>query len=373
MDIRNCIAELLSLHDCVIIPGFGGFIGNYSPAHIDPVHHSFQPPSKKLLFNINLKQNDGLLANTVSASFGTSYLDACQLIDDFAEECRLALKSGKSFVIPDVGRLYSGREGNVQFEQDKKTNLLPEAFGLTPFISPPISRNTSMMSRDRNLVSAGAAPSGKKVSFPRSLKWAAILALPIGVAALIGVTQYDKSQNGPDSSAGILSSVFSRFSSTSLVEKREAPQTAPDSQVQFDGAPSAFEQQGSNQEMADLNREPAVNRAAEKVLSEPVYAENNQNLTTGNETSPESSSENIVSAGTEEAFVIIVGAFRLKDNAERYVAELKESGTQASLYDRSKTGLYRVTIGTFSQREEAMQLLNSAKTGDFSGAWLLKK
>ena len=72
MDIRNCIAELLSAHDCVIIPGLGGFIGNYSPARIDPVHHAFQPPFKKLLFNINLKQNDGLLANAVADSYGTA-------------------------------------------------------------------------------------------------------------------------------------------------------------------------------------------------------------------------------------------------------------------------------------------------------------
>jgi cell division septation protein DedD len=68
-----------------------------------------------------------------------------------------------------------------------------------------------------------------------------------------------------------------------------------------------------------------------------------------------------------------VGAFRSKENADKYIAELKESGTQAFVYDRSKSGLFRVTIGAFSQREEALQLLSSAKSGDFSGAWLLSK
>ena len=93
MDIRSCISELLSVHDCVIIPGLGGFIGNYAPARIDPVYHAFQPPFKKILFNVNLKQNDGLLASAVADSLGTSYQDSCNLIEQFTEECRQALQS----------------------------------------------------------------------------------------------------------------------------------------------------------------------------------------------------------------------------------------------------------------------------------------
>ncbi len=369
MDIRNCIAELLSVHDCVIIPGFGGFIGNYSPARIDPVHHSFQPPAKKLLFNINLKQNDGLLANTVAASLGTSYMDACKLIEDFAEECRHALRTGKSFVIPEVGRLFSGREGNIQFEQDKMTNLLPDAFGLTPFISPPISRNGSIINRDRNVVSSGMSSGGKKLSLPRSLKWAAILALPIGVAALIGVTQYDNNTSNTGNNASILSSVFSRFSSASLVEKKEAPQTPPEPQFQYEQVPSAFEQQTSDDLPLNTDESLTTKEPVEQALSEPTTAETNGSTTTL-EAPVEKHTKTI---GTEDSFVIIVGAFRSKENAGKYIAELKVKGTEASVFDRSKSGLFRVTIGTFSQREEAMQLLSSAKSGEFAGAWLLSK
>ena len=370
MDIRICIAELLSVHDCVIIPGFGGFIGNYSPARIDPVHHSFQPPAKKLLFNINLKQNDGLLANAVVAAFGTSYLDACKQIDVFIEECRHSLKTGKSFVIPEVGRLFSGREGNIQFEQDKMANLLPDAYGLTSFISPPISRNPSMMSLDRNVTSSAITPGGRKVAFPRSLKWAAILALPIGLAALIGVTQYDRTQSNNTNDAGILSSVISRFSSASLVEKKEAPQTPPEPQFQYDQVPSAFEQPGSSEEPVTLDTDLSTDGQASNNLAEPNTNESNYGAITGMEPAPERAANSVV---TDNSYVIIVGAFRSKENADKYIAELKESGTQAFVYDRSKSGLFRVTIGAFSQREEAMQLLSSAKSGDFSGAWLLSK
>jgi cell division septation protein DedD len=205
--------------------------------------------------------------------------------------------------------------------------------------------------------------------FPRSLKWAAILALPIGVAALIGVTQYDKSNSGPANNAGILSSVFSRFSAASLVEKKEAPQTAPEPQFQYDQVPSAFEQ-ASTDILTNPGEEPVTAQPGEQTLTEPVLTESNLNANSNMEPVAEKPAK---AARTDDSFVIIVGAFRSKQNAENYVEELKEKGTQASVFDRSKSGLFRVTIGTFSQREEAMQLLSSAKSGDFSGAWLLAK
>lgn len=365
MDIRNCISELLVLHDCVIIPGFGGFIGNYSPARIDPVHHSFLPPGKKLLFNVNLKQNDGLLANSVAATCGVSYADACRMIDEMADECRHTLKSGKSYAIPGVGRLSQGHEGNLQFEQDKTVNLLPDAFGLTSFISPPVSRTNLPVRPVRTAQIPELISEPRKTPFSRSLKWAAMLAIPVGAAAIIGVTQFDKIKSSQVSNAGILSSVFSRFSSTSLVEKKEAPANAPDTFYQQDPAPSVFDNP-----VAD----PSYNE------SEPMSNNTGTDQIQGATMDPNTSvnAEPMLEAVTSTAssgdpFAIIVGAFKAKENAEKYVTELKQKGTTASIFDRSKGGLYRVTIGSFAIREEAEQLLSSAKSGDFSGAWLLAK
>ncbi|MDD4602268.1 MAG: SPOR domain-containing protein [Bacteroidales bacterium] len=346
MNLSVCISELLAVHDCVIIPGFGGFIGNYSPARIDPVHHSFQPPSKKLLFNINLKQNDGLLANYVATYNGISYTDACLIIDEFTETCRHQLKTAKSFVIPNVGRLFSGHEGNVQFEQDKKCNLLPDAYGLTSFISPPISRNTHGLKIDLESFPYNKIAPDKRWMYSRPLKWAAMLAIPIGFATMLGIAQFDKMKTGEADNAGILSSVFSRFSSTSsLVEKKTAPENHPESLSEFQSTPSIFDQ-------APVV-EDKVQPSEEEIQTQPA--------------------ETQTSIQQDDAFAIIVGAFRSKENAQKYISELLRNGTQASIYDRSKTGLYRVTIGTFSQREEALQLLSSSKSGSFCNAWLLTK
>lgn len=321
-DISSCIAELLSLHDCVIIPGLGGFIGNYSPARIDQVHHIFHPPTKSILFNINLKQNDGLLANAVASSSGTSYADACMQIDHFAENCRATLNAGNPFLISLVGQLIPGREGIIHFEQDQLSNLLPDAFGLTQFISPPVLRNPVPLVHPPRSVHGMTRP-GNRYSLYRTLKRVAVIALLIGTAAVIGLTQYDKISANFANNAGILTSVYSRFSSASLVEKKEAP----------------------------------VGRI--KTITVPVA-----------EVIP---AEKPVQIRDDDHFAVIVGAFRVHENAEKFVVLLQQKGIRASIFDQSRTGLYRVTIGTSSDRNDAKQILASAKALELNGAWLLAK
>ena len=62
MTLDHYISDLLEDHDCVIIPDFGGFIGNYASARINPVNHRIDPPFRKITFNKLLVHNDGLLA-----------------------------------------------------------------------------------------------------------------------------------------------------------------------------------------------------------------------------------------------------------------------------------------------------------------------
>jgi len=115
-------------HDCVIIPGFGGFIGNYSPATIDPVYHTFYPPFKSLLFNIHLKQNDGLLASHISQSEHISYEQAMGLISQMLKEWNQELENRHVINIENVGKLLKEDDDLIQFEQDPATNYLSDSY-----------------------------------------------------------------------------------------------------------------------------------------------------------------------------------------------------------------------------------------------------
>jgi len=391
MDVRVTISRLLEEHDCVILPGYGGFIGNYAPARIDPVSHSFVPPSKKILFNINLKQNDGLLCNRLVTDEGVSYDDALALVNELVTTIRHNLKSGKSFIIPEVGRLFAGREGTLQFEQAKDHNLLPDAFGLLTFVSPPVSRNSYSDRFEKVLVPQQRDISAPKRQFPRSLKWAAMLAIPIGAAAIIGITQYDKLRNPSVNNAGILSSVFSRFSASSLVEKKEAPAYGPEINYDFGAIPSIFSDPDPSSAPAtrpsmDPDMDMLVNsakHAADQIsdnntITRDTKKENplivpdvdEKTLTRYSETASSESSEVIHKS---DGFAIIIGAFKIRENALKCVQDAISKGLNAGIYDRSRSGLYRVALTTTNKQKQAESLLSEARSKGFSGAWLLAK
>ena len=71
IDLAYSISQLLYRYDCVIIPGFGGFVTQFKSAAIDRQAHSIYPPSKEVSFNSMLVKNDGVLVtgNTVLDAF----------------------------------------------------------------------------------------------------------------------------------------------------------------------------------------------------------------------------------------------------------------------------------------------------------------
>ena len=161
MNVEKYIQELLYEHDCVIIPGFGGFIGNYSPARINPVYHTFFPPYKALLFNIHLKQNDGLLATRISQAEQIPYEHAMDLIRRMLIDWNRELENRQELVIERIGKIVKEANNILQFEQDISVNYLPEAFGLTSLVSPAIQRSRKQNEPGGRPIHYAAASSNK--------------------------------------------------------------------------------------------------------------------------------------------------------------------------------------------------------------------
>lgn len=138
MDITAFIRELLFGHDCVVIPGFGGFLGNYTPARIDKSSGTFYPPVKQISFNRNLNNNDGLLIGRVSAFAKINYGDARNLVEEFVSGVRRKLEKGEKVVFDNIGSFINNHEGNVQFEPDRNANYHLDSYGLEPFQCLPL-------------------------------------------------------------------------------------------------------------------------------------------------------------------------------------------------------------------------------------------
>src|SRR5210317_2359065 len=116
--IDRYISELLFDHDCVILPGFGGFITNYSGARIHPIKHNFYPPSRTVVFNANLRTSDGLLTNHISRSENISYQEATQVVNEFAAQSLEDLNNGATLTLKNIGACRMGKENNIIFDPD---------------------------------------------------------------------------------------------------------------------------------------------------------------------------------------------------------------------------------------------------------------
>ena len=154
MKLDQYISELLFEHECVIIPGFGGIVANYRPSFLNPAHHTFSPPSKRLAFNANLRTNDGLLASHLSKRLSVNYNEANSYISSFVNDCTKSLQDGQKLVLDKVGVLYMDGEKHLQFMPDASVNYLKSSFGFTSLHSPAIRRddagsNTSSKKKDK--------------------------------------------------------------------------------------------------------------------------------------------------------------------------------------------------------------------------------
>ena len=123
------ISDLLFLHDCVIIPEFGGFICNYKCAYIDEDSGMILPPAKEIAFNRSLKHNDGLLVNWVASKEKISYDKATKQVELFAEELKVKLNQHHRIAFGDIGVFYTDRRFNIIFENGEN-NFLADAFGM---------------------------------------------------------------------------------------------------------------------------------------------------------------------------------------------------------------------------------------------------
>lgn len=130
--VEGLIGDLLLQHNCVIVPGFGGFVAQRVSAQIDMEKGIMLPPSKSILFNRQLINNDGLLIASYASRNKVTYPIAESTVEGTVTNWHDALKAGQRVNVDRVGIIFLDQERNICFEQDRYFNLLLESFGLGP-------------------------------------------------------------------------------------------------------------------------------------------------------------------------------------------------------------------------------------------------
>lgn len=189
MQLSTYIKDLLYRYECVIIPGFGAFLANYTTASIDAESHTFYPPGKSISFNKQLQTNDGLLANYMASVEGTTYEKALEKIRNFTGKLSLQLMNGSIATLEGIGDFKLNTEGNVAFTPSNAENFNTAAFGLTTFVSSKISRlqatGTTTQEVDQPLLST---PTTRSQPY---LKYAAVGLIALALAGFGGMKIYE--------------------------------------------------------------------------------------------------------------------------------------------------------------------------------------
>ena len=71
-------------HDCIVVPGLGGFVCNRKPARYDDKRQELIPPSRTILFNERIVHHDGVLVQAIAQKSGLSLDEALGAVESEA-------------------------------------------------------------------------------------------------------------------------------------------------------------------------------------------------------------------------------------------------------------------------------------------------
>lgn len=354
------ISDLLFEHDCVIVPDFGGFVCNYASSGLHPAKHQFHPPYKKISFNRNLINNDGLLANQVSVAEGISYVDSNRRISEYVEGLRKELNLNKRFDLSSIGTLYIGEENTFLFEQDETVNYLPDSFGLSAFNSPaikrePIERKIEKKFKDKIIVpSKEMAGASTSLSGTKAGRRVSRTVLASAAVLLIAVLLWIPFQSGLIKNIDYSSLNPFAAKAYPLYEPFEFAQPDPDNDVARTDAGKMFA-------MAAKDTVRYLNIVIDGNI--PIVVKLKEDATTVVKSKK-------VNSKAINRFHVVGGAFAIPENAERFVKKLVKDGYNASVLDKKGNALRFVSYGGFATKEEALQALDKIRSVQ-QDAWLM--
>lgn len=355
MSIEKNISELLFEHDCVIVPDFGGFVCNHTSARVQKSKHQFHPPYKKISFNRNLKNNDGLLANQVAQVQEISYADSNRLISEYVDNLKKELNANKRFAFTNIGTVYLGEENNLLFEQDEKVNYLPESFGFSTFNSPAIKREPIERKIERKIerslkdkVIIPSKESKELVSSKRKPSRYIIASAAVLVAAFLIWFPIQ---------SGIIKNLD--YSSLNPFAAKGQPLYQPSEINQPDAGNDIDKENMSRLFAAASDTTRYLNIVIDGKF--PIIVQLKEDATTVVKTKKKDTI-------TKYRFYIVGGAFMISENAENFYNKLIKDGHQATIIDRNNFRF--VSYGGFATKEEALQALDKIRSvqGD---VWLM--
>ena len=188
MNFNDHIYPLLKEYNCVVIPNFGSFVCRNISAKFSENHSQLLPPNKEIVFNKNLRENDGVLIKTISGVKNISYSESEKKINSWVKKINKKINSGKSISFQNIGLLRKV-DKNFIFEVNRNSIFLKSSYGLSSVDSLEIN-NTKVIKPSFNNI---------------MLKYAAILILFVSFSAISINSYFNSVKNFNENSYSIAS------------------------------------------------------------------------------------------------------------------------------------------------------------------------
>lgn len=420
--IWDSVKELLHQHDCVIVPGFGGFVCNREPSKIDQVSHIITPPSRKVVFNQNLKTNDGLLAGYLVSKQGITYNAAIQLIEEHVQQTITVLQEQKQLLIDLFGNFRLNADANYVFLPDKHNNYLTSSYGLGLIQASPVASRS---------IKVGKARVFRDIQTPQKVRtsrniWpgvlAGVLVLLLSVNGYIFLSDHSLSdlRLGGENTMSVTSWFDSLFNTDHSVKPTQPiTETAVPEKEEFIPAPPAVVEDTLSTETTPMEELPETTEKPSAENTVPVTENKQETLdiyaslyafashfsaTRGTIFFPQRPTETVLieeqpainsttdptnvvpvtpksikpapshlsTEGIAQGYYVIGGVFCKERNAKRFIKQLNEAGySQAELLLNADINCKRVSYQRFNSRKDAEQFCREIKNSINPGAWVL--
>lgn len=411
-DVLSVLPGMFWDHDCVMLPGLGGFVCNPRSAWYDEAKRQIVPPSRDVLFNARLTTNDGLVANELMAKRGVMYPEALKAVEALVDHLQQQLEAGTTVELPGLGKLYREEDQQVRFMADAEFERMLQSFGHASI--PLVAREVSVPVPATATPKAVHAPSPEPVvakpreeanvipfrvklaraaaavAIPLTLAGAYLLADPAGNETLLGSNPLWNAVPVTATYAPVERDVDVAAMAEALEgmpgESIEAFVTRTDWEglLEFDvheGRPAAggLRVMVPAKPVAEAPQPVSESEVVEEVMNSveaPVVSDAPETIPAPEPTpevtpDPEPASNPAPAAKPAPVkFMIVGGAFGVQANAEKLAASMRNEGFDTSLHHQNHNGLTVVSMGGYATEASAREALADARARGHEKAWL---
>lgn len=152
------IEYLMLSNDCVVVPGFGAFIAQYTSSNNCAQNSTFTSPKRSISFNASINHNEGLLANSIAKKASIPYAEALKQIEKSTTICRQALSDGSEVPFGRLGFFISNAEGHIEFIPFHHELANDDFFGLQSFSFPTLAERNAQVATEETVSETYSEP-----------------------------------------------------------------------------------------------------------------------------------------------------------------------------------------------------------------------